>query len=216
MFSAAPRKPSSTGTASPTSPPTPTGRGSDGSAAVSSSQAATSSHAARTAFAGDSKTASASSPRSSTTRPFRASTTSRASSANRAASRAASASPRSRVKLVYPRTSAIRNASSPEARASSEGDAVVGRRSKSLTEPIVPPVASCFQDERPAGVLPAAGELPAEDRTEVAPAAPRSGLERIEKAVVRLLRVETIPLSPTPVWTSPRVASAATQGCPTS
>ena len=100
MFSAAPRKPSSTGTAAPASMPTPISKGKSGFAPTSSSQTATSSTAARTACFGDKNTANASSPRSSITLPPRASTASRASPANVRASRAASTSPRSRVNRV--------------------------------------------------------------------------------------------------------------------
>ena len=99
MFSATPRKPSSTGIASPQSTPMPTGSGSSGSSLVASRHASWNSSAARTACGADSNTASASSPRSSITRPPRASTASRASSANLVARRAAVSSPRSRVKV---------------------------------------------------------------------------------------------------------------------
>jgi hypothetical protein len=81
-FSAPPRYPPSTGTASPASRPMPTVRGSVGSARVSSTNRSWASTAARIACRGEVNTARASSPRSSMTDPPRASTDSLATLAN--------------------------------------------------------------------------------------------------------------------------------------
>ncbi len=99
-FKAPPRKPPSTGTASPASRPIPTPSGNAGTPSVRARTRRCKSTAARRASLADVKTPRASSPRSSRSCPPCDSIDRRASSANRAASRAASSSPRSCVKRV--------------------------------------------------------------------------------------------------------------------